>query len=121
MSFYKLKGRIKCFMILEYARDGNLRDYLRQNFKNLDWKKKFSIGKQIANGLKALHDQNIAHKDLNPNNVLVHGDRMMITDFGISKSSLLAWDSFSKKGMAAYIDPILGRSTTSQKTISSQY
>ncbi|CAG8769543.1 24497_t:CDS:2, partial [Dentiscutata erythropus] len=65
-KFYGVsKGQIKHFMILEYAKDGNLRDYLRQNFKNLDWKKKISIGKQIANGLKAIHDQNIAHRDLN--------------------------------------------------------
>ncbi|CAG8679343.1 2783_t:CDS:2, partial [Dentiscutata erythropus] len=61
-------GQLNYFMILEYAKDGNLRDYLRQNFKNIDWKMKISIGKQIASGLKAIHDQNIAHKDLIKNN-----------------------------------------------------
>ncbi|CAG8696540.1 11765_t:CDS:2, partial [Cetraspora pellucida] len=40
------------FMVLQYADGGSLRDYLQKNFKTLDWKKKISMGKQIASGLK---------------------------------------------------------------------
>ncbi|CAG8832742.1 1578_t:CDS:2, partial [Cetraspora pellucida] len=46
-EFYGVR-QSKYFMVLEYAKDGNLREYLRQNFKNLEWKEKISIGKQIA-------------------------------------------------------------------------
>ncbi|CAG8659104.1 3749_t:CDS:2, partial [Dentiscutata erythropus] len=52
------------FMVLQYADGGSLRDYLQKNFQNLDWKKKISMGKQIASGLKCIHDQNIVHRDL---------------------------------------------------------
>ena len=42
--------------------------------------------KQILEGLDALHDENILHRDLNPKNILVNPNgRMILADFGLCR------------------------------------
>jgi serine/threonine protein kinase len=38
----------------------------------------------LAGALKNIHQQNIKHKDIKTENILVHGDNIISTDFGIS-------------------------------------
>lgn len=42
--------------------------------------------RQIAAGLKAAHEVGVVHRDLKPANILVGGDTVLITDFGIAQS-----------------------------------
>ena len=51
-------------MILEYANEGNLRDYLKIKFTTLEWKDKICMAFDITCGLKCLHDNEIIHRDL---------------------------------------------------------
>ena len=51
-------------LVLEYANGGNLRDYLRSNFKEMDWNIKLKFSKQILNAVLHLHINNIVHRDL---------------------------------------------------------
>jgi tRNA A-37 threonylcarbamoyl transferase component Bud32 len=46
-----------------------------------------SLIKQLFLGLKYIHSQGIAHKDLHPDNILIKGDSLMIIDFGLSYSA----------------------------------
>ncbi|RHZ46341.1 hypothetical protein Glove_624g39 [Diversispora epigaea] len=36
-------GTHSCMMVLEYANDGNLQEYLKINFNNINWKKNYLI------------------------------------------------------------------------------
>jgi serine/threonine protein kinase len=54
----------KYAMVLEYANQGNLREYLKNNFKNLQWSDKIRMALDIVRGLKCLHFKNIIHRDL---------------------------------------------------------
>src|SRR6266498_1318572 len=38
----------------------------------------------LAAALQNIHQQNIKHKDIKPENILIHGDNVIITDLGIS-------------------------------------
>ena len=44
-------------MVMEYANNGNLRQYLNNNFNSLDWKKKLHDLWLIARGLKNIHNK----------------------------------------------------------------
>jgi len=46
----------------------------------------------LADGLAYLHSEKIRHRDIKPQNILVKGDRVFLTDFGIS----LDWASLSR-------------------------
>ena len=48
-------------LVLEYADDGTLRNYLRDNTKTFKWKK---FAEEIANAISWLHYKKIIHGDL---------------------------------------------------------
>jgi serine/threonine protein kinase len=50
--------------VLEYANEGNLRDYLINKFTSLEWKDKIQMALDITCGLKFLHSKEIIHRDL---------------------------------------------------------
>lgn len=53
-------------------------------------KEGISILRQMAAGLAAIHDQEIVHRDIKPNNIMLDGDgegvRLWITDFGLARA-----------------------------------
>ena len=51
-------------MVLQYAEDGNLRDYLSDKERILTWSDKYRIALEIAEGLLCLHAEKIVHRDL---------------------------------------------------------
>ncbi|KAF0459335.1 kinase-like protein [Gigaspora margarita] len=74
------------YMVLQYADSGDLEHYLNAKFSELDWSTKIRMAKEISSGIDCLHNANIVHRDLHDKNILVHGGRMIITDFGLSLS-----------------------------------
>ena len=53
-----------CILVIEYANSGNLSDYLRKSFDEMDWDIKLKFAKEIASAVKCLHDNDIIHRDL---------------------------------------------------------
>jgi serine/threonine protein kinase len=51
-------------MILEFANQGNLREYLKNNLKFFQWSDKIQMSLDIVCGLKCLHSKQIIHRDL---------------------------------------------------------
>ncbi|RIB15128.1 kinase-like domain-containing protein, partial [Gigaspora rosea] len=92
-------------MILEYANEGTLREYLKTNFTRLQWTEKLRIAKEIAHGLLFLHENNIIHRDLHSNNILIHESKPKITDFGLSKQINETSKTSTAFGMPAYVEP----------------
>ncbi|RHZ51616.1 hypothetical protein Glove_476g3 [Diversispora epigaea] len=74
-------------MVLEYAKDGNLREYLKINFNNINWKQKLHNLYSLSERLMRIHRLDIVHQDFHPGNILSLNFKgnLLISDFGLSK------------------------------------
>lgn len=68
---------------LEWA-ESNLYDFLRQE-DSIDKKGKLNIVSHIVETMAQVHDRDIIHRDLTPQNVLCVGGVVKISDFGVGK------------------------------------
>jgi serine/threonine protein kinase len=69
LTYYELfkdvKNKKRCYLVLEYADQGDLRDFLIDNKEHLNWEEKRRLAIQIVEGLRYLHEiQNVAHRDM---------------------------------------------------------
>jgi len=79
----EIRSRLLCF---EYISNGGLDMYISKEHLDLGWDEVYKIIKGICSGLDALHEENIIHLDLKPQNVLMDGNMMpKIVDFGLAR------------------------------------
>jgi serine/threonine protein kinase len=57
--------------------------------------------RQLARGIKALHDAGMLHRDLKPNNVLVVEQRVVVLDFGLMRELDVSAATLTEAGVAA--------------------
>ena len=85
-TFSSIDGE-KDVAIMKYYKDGSLDSLIKSN--KLDMEARFSMLRQILEGIAFLHSHGIIHRDLKPQNILIaeyDGTyEPLITDFGISK------------------------------------
>src|SRR6266498_1345443 len=92
-------------IIMKYYKLGSLKDYITKNLYNIKWIEKLEILICIVSGLIHLHKQKIIHRDFHSGNILYENELdIVISDFGISKSSLDNDDDESY-GVISYMAP----------------
>jgi tRNA A-37 threonylcarbamoyl transferase component Bud32 len=73
-------------LVMEHVTGGSLADKLRQR-GTLEPRQALKLGYDLAQGLQAIHEAGIVHRDLTPDNVLLTEDgRARITDFGLART-----------------------------------
>src|SRR4051794_35853087 len=72
-------------LVLQYAKDGNLSSYLKQNFADITWQKRLEILYALAKGLNSIHEKNLIHGNLYGGNVLVDNSLILISDPGVTR------------------------------------
>ncbi|RHZ61221.1 hypothetical protein Glove_349g97 [Diversispora epigaea] len=97
-------------MVLDYAKDGNLREYLKINFNNINWLQKLKNLCVLSVRLMRIHELDIVHQDLHPGNILSYNfkDSMQISDFRLSQLIGANPNNPEKKnifGVLPYITP----------------
>ena len=76
----------ECFIVLELLSGGSLLDLLQKRGRLPESECRTTV-RQIASGLKAVHDLGIVHRDLKPENILFDADGVAkLVDFGFAKA-----------------------------------
>lgn len=75
------------YLVMPYARGPSLQKRLDTDGP-LSATEAIRIGKQIASGLAAAHEQGLVHRDIKPGNILLNDgvERLWITDFGVARA-----------------------------------
>ncbi|CAB4437982.1 unnamed protein product [Rhizophagus irregularis] len=94
-------------MIMQYAKNGNLRNILSSNFNKILWNEKIIYLYDLSNDLNNLHELGYFHKDFHSGNILNISGGYYISDFGLSRPSNEQKSSDSNKivGVLPYIAP----------------
>jgi serine/threonine protein kinase len=95
-------------MVLKYAVNGSLRNYLDSNYNKLSWNNKINYLHSIAHGIKDIHEKELIHRDLHIGNILRLKNITCITDMGLCKpADYIASENSKNKiyGILPYIAP----------------
>ncbi|OQX98913.1 MAG: hypothetical protein B6I24_03970 [Bacteroidetes bacterium 4572_128] len=106
--FKKDKDNGKNILILEYFDGQNLKKFFFQKTANFFNKLKIAIN--ISQTIAEIHEQNIIHKDINSNNILIdENNKICIIDFGIATKYKLKNQDLSNidnlEGTITHISP----------------
>lgn len=95
-------------LVTEFADGGDLRSYVESTAaKRLPLAEAFSIATAVARGLAELHEMDVVHRDLKPQNILRSQGIWKLADFGIAKNrrSAATGATFQQAGTYGYAAP----------------
>ena len=94
-------------MVMQYMEEGNLREYLKNNYSKLSWEDKLYKLRNISGGLYHIHYQNLVHRDFHSGNILNGSTiyKTFVTDLGLSKLVNSQLESGKIMGVLPYIAP----------------
>ena len=81
------------FFVMDFCDGGSLADAARHLGGTLPWETLRPWALQALEGLAAAHKEGFVHRDIKPQNILIHQDIAKISDFGLAKN-------FQKAGLS---------------------
>jgi len=95
------------YIVMEYVKGKTLKQLINENVR-LSYERAIDIAIQITKALDCAHRNNIIHRDIKPQNILITEEGIVkVTDFGIAKASSNVTITNSNKviGSAHYFSP----------------
>lgn len=93
------------FITMQYVEGEDLKEYVMERGK-LTPKASATFIMQICQGLDAAHKENVAHRDLKPQNIMIDKqNRALVMDFGLAHSTDTAGTEGKLLGTPAYMSP----------------
>ena len=99
------------YIAMEYVPGGTLRStmseegFYPEEDLTRDWLNEYFL--PVLDGVRALHESGVIHRDLKPGNILLDGHTPRIADFGLARSARIGSMTISTdiKGTPAYMSP----------------
>ncbi len=93
------------YIIMELVEGITLKNYIERKGK-LTIKEASSIGIQVSMGLEVAHNNDIVHRDIKPQNIMISRDgKVKVMDFGIAKAATSETISSNAMGSVHYTSP----------------
>lgn len=94
------------FIVMEFVRGSDLKTAIQQRGA-INQRKVAEIGAQVCQALTVAHNQDIIHRDIKPQNIMVQPDgNVKVMDFGIARAkNSVEQKTSSVLGTAHYISP----------------
>ncbi len=94
------------FIVMEFVRGSDLKTAINQRGA-INQRKVAEIGAQVCQALTVAHNQDIIHRDIKPQNIMVQPDgNVKVMDFGIARAkNSMKQQTSSVLGTAHYISP----------------
>lgn len=72
------------YMVLEYCDGGDFGDKVKERAMDMREPEAAEWVRQICSAVAALHSKGVCHRDIKPDNFMVHGSLLKLTDFGLA-------------------------------------
>lgn len=93
------------YIVMELVEGITLKRFIEKKGK-LEIKESVGIAIQIAQGMEAAHNNNIIHRDIKPQNIIISREgKVKVTDFGIAKASNSNTITSNAMGSVHYLSP----------------
>lgn len=93
------------YIVMELIEGITLKNYIAKKGK-LDIKEAIGIAIQVSQGIAAAHEQNIIHRDIKPQNMIISRDgKVKVADFGIARAATAQTINSTAMGSVHYISP----------------
>ncbi len=93
------------YIVMELVEGITLKNYIERK-GNLTIKEATSIAIQVCAGLEVAHNNNIVHRDIKPQNIIISREgKVKVTDFGIAKATTSQTTTASAMGSVHYASP----------------
>ena len=86
------------FYVMPYVDGESLRTRLGHE-RRLSVEEAVSISRSVAAALDYAHQQGVVHRDIKPDNIMIHQGEAMVTDFGIAKALARNDDTLTQTGL----------------------
>ncbi|RIB06336.1 kinase-like domain-containing protein [Gigaspora rosea] len=102
---------------MHFVEQGNLRNYIRENYNKLTWIKKIEILLDIARGLHSIHQTGLCHKNIHTGNLLYDDGSVLISDLGLLGPVDKSCDYNEAVGAIQYMAPEILRGKPYTKSV----
>ncbi|MDY5845786.1 MAG: Stk1 family PASTA domain-containing Ser/Thr kinase [Bariatricus sp.] len=93
------------YMVMELVEGITLKEYIQKKGR-LSNKEAISISIQMCTGIEAAHKNDIIHRDIKPQNIIISKEgKVKVTDFGIAKAVSSHTVTSSAMGSVHYVSP----------------
>ncbi|CAF3178172.1 unnamed protein product [Rotaria socialis] len=83
---YKQGQNKQYILVMEYMAQGSLSNVIKEKGKKISLRRKLDMARNIASGMRKIHEHSMIHRDIRPDNILVNENyTAKIGDMGIAR------------------------------------